>query len=236
MKTPNLRNLPVSPLRWNKVRQQYILPNGRFVSQGTVRDIVDADIEATAARVAKIGQTLQKVGLRYQAGIIDQATFTNAVENWRTLMREQVKGLHLANAAAASGGFHNMGPKDWGRAGQRIQYNYGKLDGFVADILATPELLTGNVDGKMPFQMRVGLYAANGRASYEAISWANHLDMNYGYAENVLESGAHHCEGDDSCPAQTAKGRVLIRDYLLPFHRICGPACLCKSRYFMTAS
>ncbi len=92
MATPNVKNLPVSNLRWNKAAQRYIGPKGRFISPRQIRAIVDADIENRGLRMVATARRLQTQGIDWLA-------------TFEVQFKAEIKALHLTNAAAAVGGF-----------------------------------------------------------------------------------------------------------------------------------
>lgn len=238
MPTPSVRRVPYSSLTFNPAAQQYFHAkadggNGRFISRKAVRAIIDDDIEAHGKRLVEHGADLRRAASAFKAGSIGQDEYNAAVKDWRNNMAATVKGLHLGNAAAAKGGFHAMGPADHGRVGGLLRVQYAYLENFAIEVAANPDIVLGVAGGKQDFDTRAGSYAQAGRHTYELVSSDEHEANGFRSVTNVLEDGAHHCTGKESCPEQTDLGRIAIRDprRILQGRRVCGPACRCENTY-----
>ncbi|MBW3636063.1 MAG: hypothetical protein KY445_06305 [Armatimonadetes bacterium] len=83
---PQVVRVPYSVLVYDKRAARYRAPSGRFLDPRTVRLTVEADIDATKAR-------MESHASRVQSGQLD-------VREWRDLQAREVKHLHLANVAA----------------------------------------------------------------------------------------------------------------------------------------
>jgi hypothetical protein len=80
------------PYRWAEGTARYRdAESGRFVPAAQVRGAVDTVIQATSDRLQQITGGLSSGAL--------------TIEDWRTLMAQELKGLHLAAATAAKGGW-----------------------------------------------------------------------------------------------------------------------------------
>ncbi|MBN2003055.1 MAG: hypothetical protein JXA21_06830 [Anaerolineae bacterium] len=55
---------------------------------------------------------------------------------WQRVMREQIKTVYLNQYMAGKGGRSQMTPRDYGIIGRRLRDQYGRLDGFAADVAA----------------------------------------------------------------------------------------------------
>jgi|GEM_PF-4551860 len=231
----HLLEVDFSRLRWNKRAQRYVSPNGKFIDPVQVRKVIDDDIDATAERMRHNGKVLSQAARDYQDGKIDKAAYNAKVQEFKEEMQREVKNMHLANATAAKGGIASMDASAYGQAGKQLQFHYGKLDDFVKELQDNPAIATSDAEGKMPFERRLNMYAEAGRFTYETVRQQSHLDEGYKYAENILESGAHHCKtrgNTEGCLEQTAKGRVPINEIVMVGKRTCGPADRCNLKYF----
>lgn len=196
---------------------------GRFVSQKTVRAVIDNDIDATKARMQEYARSLQ-------SGTITTEAFQDA-------MAQEIKDGHLCAMGMARGGSERMRKGDYGRAGQRIKFNYQALQGLMADIEADPEYIHG-MAGRMDFVERVGMYSESIRNSYERARLTEMKQAGFGSMENELEPTAHHCDGINSCIAMSALGRVPIGDvrFKMPGDRSCITRCRCNVNYYKSAA
>lgn len=221
MATPNLKRVGYSSLRYNTATARYISPAGKFLSPAKVREIVDSDISAR-------GERMQRLAAQVASGEINSAEFG-------AQMRREVKAAHLAQGAAGAGGFHNLEPKTWGKIGGLLPYHYRRVDAFVAD-------LNNSRYGEPPNPAQIGdrcqLFSEAARGTYEAVRLDQETAAGFLFEANILDDGATHCEPKgrvESCPQQTAKGRVPVGVLLLPTQRACGPRCRCRIDRFKAA-
>lgn len=222
MATPNLQRVGFSSLTYNAAACRYVdTKTKRFLSPERVRAIVDNDIAARAERMQRLAQ-------RVASGEINSAEFG-------AQMRREVKAVHLTQGAAGAGGFHNLTPRTWGKIGGLLPYHYRRVNAFVAD-------LNNGRYGEPPdvkqVEDRCSLFSEAARGTYEAVRLAQETAAGFGWEENELDDGAVHCLPTakvESCPQQTAKGRVPTGTLLLPTQRACGPRCRCKIRRYKIA-
>jgi hypothetical protein len=179
-----------------------------------VRGILDADIFVAKERVEQSGRQAQLAAQRYLAGTLSRDQWEAERQRHFKLMAKEVKGIHLANLAAAKGGFHALTPADFGRAGQKIRKQYEYLNKFSAN--ATPELMAMD-----QFVTRNGLYMEAGRGTYEETRLVEDRDNGLRWEFNVLELDAHHCVGANSCPTQTKMGVVRTGTLRMIGQRAC---------------
>lgn len=194
---------------WDSVLQRYRDRRGRIVARDQVRRAIDVTLDATERRARSLTEALR-------AGSLSLA-------EWETEMRALVKDVHLYSAAAVRGGWDRMTAGDYGRVGQLIRAQYGRLDAFA----------TGLATGRIPLDgraiVRAIMYAQAGRGTHEA--FANSDAKKEAAAQggrlecrNVL-GDAQHC---DECPALTRLGWVPVEQMPLPGHRTCLTRCHCK--------
>ena len=82
-------------------------------------------------------------------------------------MRRHIKNTHLNAIAMERGGWANMTPSDFGRAGQIIRKQYGYLRNFGREIASGKQRLDGTLG------RRAQLYTAAGRNSLYRSKQAN---------------------------------------------------------------
>lgn len=213
-----LKTVGYSSLRYNTVAGRYVNSRGQFISDSDVRKIIDADIEATKGRMRALAVDLR-------ARKIDLETFRGG-------MASELKNLHLANSAVGVGGIHNMGPEEYGRAGQRLREQYDYLNNFTKELSDNPDLITERVPGKMDLLERTELYAESGRNTYERQRHAEMKQLGYTHEKSVRGS----TDSCSECIAAEAAGKVPIGTLPMPGDRICGPACKCELEYSIEAN
>lgn len=224
---PATRRVPYSRFWWNENAQRYIGANGRFVSPDAVRDVVDDNLDHAGDRMAKMGKALKDAAQQLQDGKITHDQYILATKGWRDAMASEVRNVHLANAMAAKGGFHAMTDADANTVKEYVANQYEYLNVFAAQSAMYPDyVLTAGFDD------RAQMYAQAGRGTHEQFAAGEAIKNGFIYVRNILEKGAHHCTGEDSCIEMTSMGKVFADDplYLLPGFRKCLTRCKCKSK------
>lgn len=168
-----------------------------------VRAELDKSLVATASRVRLLGDDLR-------AGRI-------SLEGWRLEMRTEIKNVHLRSAALARGGWSQMGPVDFGRAGQIIREEYQHLNQWVEEIKTGLPL-----DGRL--NTRSSLYAQAGRATFHQVQAEEMMKRGMDLVRSVLHPTADHCA---ECVAERDKGLQEIGQISIPGTRTCGRNCRC---------
>lgn len=226
-KNPATQRIPYSNLWWNGKAQRYVAPNGRFISPDVVRDIIDDNLDKAESRLVRMAAPIKDAAAQLQAGEITHDEYILAVKGWRDAIAEQINGIHTAQGMAAVGGFHAMTDEHKqfisGAIDNQLQY----LNIFAAQSAMYPDYV--QTDG---FDERSKMYAQAGRGTYEQMAAIDHIQNGFIYIKNILEQGAHHCTGQDSCIEMTNMGKVFADDplYLLPGFRKCKTKCKCKSK------
>jgi hypothetical protein len=180
--------------------------DGRYVSRVAVRAEIDRELTA-------IGRDMGTLANQLRARTID-------LETWTLRMREAVKNLQLTSTAAAKGGWAQMDPAAYGRAGQRIREQYGYLERFATEIRDGAPL-----DGR--FLQRVQLYAENGRVVFMATERAEMTLRGYTEARSVLRP-AEHCQ---QCADEAAAGWRPAGEVTPIGSRTCLSRCKCGMAY-----
>ena len=197
------------PYRWEPtvgVSGRYRDERGRFVASSTVRRELDRYLD-TADPAKALAEALRGRQL--------------SLADWEVGMRRVVKNTHLNAIALERGGWANMTPADYGRAGQIIREQYGYLKGFAADIASGKQRLDGTLG------VRAKLYTQAGRESFYRSKQANlqpGIDM--------VRSIKHARDSCRDCEYLNGKWfKVGDPAYSLPGRRQCNKNCRCTEEY-----
>jgi hypothetical protein len=194
------------PFTWSEAQQRYRdTGTGRFVSSSAVRADIDRMLDDVAHRTGDLTRLLQdgRMGLR----------------DWQTMMAQEIKDVHTANAVLARGGWENMTERDWGRVGHIIRDEYGHLNRWATD------LQTGRapLDGRA--LVRAEQYTQAGRGTYEEVKRYAARDVGLLWEYNVLEPTAAHCDG---CLDADAMGVRPVGEIPAIGSRDCLTRCRCE--------
>lgn len=190
--------------RWNPVALRYIDSRGRFVSRDEVRSAIDRALDQTEKRIRRITNDLRSGRM--------------TLAKWELAMQQQIKNVHLYNAAAARGGFAQLTKADLGRVGQIVRRQYEYLDGFAAKLARG----TTALDGRMV--VRASMYGQAGRGTYHKVDRSVHRDRGFREERSLLETGGRSC---DECILEDARGWVPIGDVIPIGARTCLSRCRC---------
>jgi hypothetical protein len=191
---------------WDARAKQYRGPSGRFVSRAQIRSVLNQAIDYRARRMTELSQQLRDGGI--------------SGETWYVEMRQLVKDVHLYNAAAAKGGWAQLGPQDHGRVGRMVREQYKYLNRFADQITKGLPL-----DGR--FIRRTELYAEAGRRTFWALLTTVMRETDVTQERNVL-GVAEHCS---DCVGETARGWVPIGELKPIGTRACLGGCRCFIEY-----
>jgi hypothetical protein len=233
-RNPNLRGIGRTSVRYNRAACRYVAASGQFLKPEVARGIVEEDLKATRTRLLDLGKPVREAAQKLQDGEISAADYEAVVDGFAGKMRDEVKWLHLANVAAAKGGIAQMDQAAFGFAGRQLaKVHYPALESYVAELRENPAIALDDATGKQSFEKRQGNYADVGLHTFEWARQKENVAQGFIYCENEEEPTAHHCKGPNSCPAQTAKGRVHYSKMLRIGARACGPfKCRCNVNYF----
>ena len=135
--------------------------------------------------------------------------------------RRMIKNVHLNAVALERGGWANLTPRDFGLAGQRIRYNYGKARDMFKQIAEGKQRLDGTLT------QRMGLYNTAARNTFYRSKQAN-LRPEVTHVRSIRHAR-------DSCRQCIDLDRKVfaIGDpaYSLPGQRICLSRCRCSEEY-----
>jgi hypothetical protein len=166
--------MPDPVFRYNARAYSYVGPGGRFLSRTEVRDTLDNAL-------ANNGKIVRDLTQQLRDGRITLAT-------WQTGMAREIKNVHLYSTAAARGGWANMTPTDYGRAGQRIEAQYRYLRGFAEDIAS----------GKQPLNaralQRATMYSEAGRNTFHYVE-RKEMEVRGMTEERSILHAQDSCEG-----------------------------------------
>lgn len=186
------------PYQWDPAIARFRDPvTGRYITRDAVRKVLDELIVKSQARITIVSNALR-------SGSMDVAT-------WELAMRTEIKSTHLASLALSRGGWSQLGPADFGRAGARIKAQYQYLSRFAADVVSSAQITDGS------FMSRARLYAASARPAFHEEQGAQLEALGYSEEINRLHP-AEHC---GMCVDMTSLGWVPIRTLVPIGERTC---------------
>jgi len=195
------------PFGWNAAAARYVDAQGRFVSKASVRAAIDGALDNASAVMAQATEALRMRAI--------------TVTQWHTIMRREVKNVHLYSAAAAKGGWAQLTPQDLGYLGQRIRQELGYLDRFARQ-LRNPRFPR---DGRVTARAR--MYAQAGRYTYHRVDRQVQLGIGMTHERNILSAG----EACESCIEQADLEWVPIGTLVPVGNRQCLTNCRCDIAY-----
>ncbi len=197
------------PYRWEPnagVSGRYRDERGRFVAPSTVRRELDRYLD-TADPAKALAEALRGRAV--------------SVADWELGMRRHVKNVTINAISLERGGYANVRPSDWGRAGAIVREQYGYLKGFAADIASGKQRLDGTLG------TRAKLYTQAARTSLYKSKAANmSLEVTHVRTRRSARDSCRQCLDLD--------GKVFrINDpsFPLPGQRICRANCQCHLEY-----
>lgn len=187
------------------------LATGRLVGASVVRRALDETLDSAEAVTTRLAEALRQREV--------------SVADWYAAMQRHVKQVHLHAVALERGGWANMRPADYGRAGALIREQYRYLRRFAEQIVSGRQRLDGSLAA------RAGLYTKAGRESFYRSKRAH---LNDGGGEPVTHVRSLRHPGD-SCRECVDLDRVWHRlddpRYRLPGQRLCSKNCRCDEQY-----
>lgn len=195
---------------YNEAAGQYInVANGQFVSYDKVK-------AASEAYVTKAKEDMAAISEKLKAGEIN-------VAQWQSEMKLAIQRMNITEATLANGGWAQMSPKDWGRAGARIKKEYQFLQGFAQDV-ADGKYGDPITDGR--FDSRWKLYGESGAKTYENTQLQNaREDMGHNRGKRVRGK----TDSCSDCIEWEAEGVVNIDELHEIASSICGNNCGCTN-------
>lgn len=193
--------------RYNARAYSYVGPDGRFLSRKEVRDTLDNAL-------ANNGRVVRDLTAQLRDGRI-------SIADWQTQMAREIKNVHLYSAAAARGGWANMTPADYGRAGQRIETQYRYLRGFAEDVASGKQPLNGRA------LERAAMYSEAGRNTFHHVE-RQEMEVRGMTEERSVRHPADSCE---ECVEQADLEWQTIGEAVPIGDRICLTKCRCTMDY-----
>lgn len=186
--------------------------NGAPVSPQGMQGVANSAVNHASFRMSDIAGKLQRGEITLAA--------------WYEQMQAEVLNMHAAEFALAHGGFANMTAPDWERCAEMVTDKLERLAVFGADI---ENGRYGALAESKAFNQRVGLYANDGRSTYEN-------EHGRAFADATGATLMWRVRGAlDSCPSCIAwdednLGHIPV-DEMLSEHAIgmseCGANCHC---------
>ena len=180
---------------------------GRYVPSATVRRELDRYLDASDDAARALARALRNREV--------------SLADWELGMRRQIKNVHLNAVALERGGWQNLTPRDYGRAGQIIREQYGYLKNFGVEIASGKQRLDGTLD------WRANLYSEAGRNSFYRSMHAN-IKAEITHVQSVLHA-RDNCRG---CLDLAGRWfRIGDPAYKLPGNRDCLHNCRCSENF-----
>jgi hypothetical protein len=192
---------------WSESAGRYRGNRGHFVSERTVRDVVDGIADAASARMAQASERLLNGEM--------------SLGTWQAEMQATIKLAHVSAAILAHGGAEQMSFSRWGAIGPTVRDQYGFLREFAAQVADGRQPMNGSLPA------RAKQYGQAARTQFERVRGEGQQERGYQFERNVLSS-AEHCS---ECRAQTARGLVPIGTLVPVGQRICRSNCRCSIWY-----
>ena len=144
-----------------------------------------------------------------------------SVADAEIVFRRHIKNVNLNAVALERGGWKNLTPRDYGLAGQRIRYNYGKARDMFKQIAEGKQRLDGTLT------QRMNLYTEASRNTFYRSKQAN-LKPEATHVRSIRHAR-------DSCRQCIDLDRKVFAigdpGYALPGQRICLSRCRCSEEY-----
>lgn len=202
-----LRRSNLTPqFSWDDAAGRYRNARGHFVSREDVRSAIDKYLDNKTGQFKVLGEQLRDREI--------------SIAQWQRAMEREIAKVHLANLAAAKGGWHNLNQADYGRVGRIVRSEYKYLRAPAKQIEAGLSL-----NGR--FMQRVQQYAQAGRATYHIIE-AREMEVR-GFDE--CRTVRHVRDSCEECVRLAALGWQSIGTIKLPGLRICMRNCRCTMEY-----
>jgi hypothetical protein len=187
---------------------------GRFVPGRVVRAELDTYLSNSDTAAKALAEALRVKSI--------------SLADWELGMRRHVKNVTLNAVAMERGGYANMRPSDYGRAGQIVREQYGYLKGFAGDIASGKQRLDGTLT------TRAHLYTEAGRNA-----WYKSHEANLRQGAKVTHQRSIRGKRDSCWQCIELHGKVFaIGDpsFPLPGRRVCNHNCGCHLEYLSIGS
>jgi hypothetical protein len=204
------RKSPVTPrYSWNERAGRYRdTKTGRYVSQTTLRNELEKVARQGKANMRALGEQLRSREI--------------SLAEWQLRMAQEVKSVHVAQAAAARGGWAQMSQSDWGYTGAQIRKQYEYLQHFADQVASGQQPLNGQVAA------RCGMYGDAGHTTHEKMRgryMANSMSME---EERRVLTASESCQG---CIEEAGRGWVPLGTSAPIGSKECRANCKCYKEY-----
>lgn len=190
------------------------MATGRFIEAATVRRELDRYLDANDDAARALARALRN----HEVSLAD----------WELGMRRIIKNTHLNAIALERGGWSNLTPRDFGRAGQIIREQYGYLRDFAKEIERGVTGAPGKIqrlDGTLDW--RANLYSEAGRNTFYRSMHAN-MKVEITHVQSVL----HARDNCRECLELAGRWfRIGDPAYKLPGNRLCLHNCRCSENF-----
>ena len=196
-----------------RIARYRVLTSGHGQRAGTLvaRDKV---LTVLREKIDESGDILQRLTTSFQNGDL-------TAQQWQVAFAEQLKTVHVQQAALGAGGWDRLTQRDYGRIGGFLKADYARLENFAKDI----------VDEKLTLPQaaaRARLYAGKARAEFVATEMESQREAGKTEERRILGS-AEHCS---VCPDLAALGWTKLGEQPFPGgHPECWGACHCTMLY-----
>jgi hypothetical protein len=183
--------------------------SGKFVARSNILSLLDAQISTAEQRMGELTTALVEQRLSPIA--------------YQSIMRDEMRRLHLQNAALGAGGIDKLGAAEFGRSGALLREDYKRMtnlaNGIARGEVSLPQALN-RIQGYAG-SARINFLAAERDANRQA------AQLRGAQLEERRRLGvAEHCR---SCVDYAALGWVPLGELPLPGQgSICGTHCRCS--------
>lgn len=205
--------MPANPLpgyRFERGTARYRdLTSGRFVSRQRIVDLLNTQISGAEERMATLTTALAE-------GRLAPAAYQSA-------MRNELRQLHIQNAAMGKGGFDRLTQSDYGRTGALLREDYARLTNMVRGLERGEVSVAQAVNRVQGYvgSARVNFFAAEREAMQEAQRQGGAT-----YEERRFLSPGNICR---DCDAYAAMGWQPIGVLPVPgMGSVCSYRCRCR--------
>jgi len=197
----------VASYRWNEQAGRFVNERGVFVSEATVRSVIDGIADAASERLARASERLLNGELPLGA--------------WQAEAQQIIKLAHVSAAVLAHGGAEQMTFSRWGTIGPTVRSEYQFLRDFAQQI----------ADGRQPLNgmltARARQYGQAARVTFERTYGQDQQQRGYRSERSVLSS-AEHCA---QCVGEVGKGWQPIGTLIFIGQRTCRSLDRCHMEY-----
>lgn len=106
---------------WSREAARYrSSDSGRFVARRDIIGLLESQTNSAEARLGELVTALHEGRV--------------SASSWQSVMRDELRRLHSANAALGVGGWDRLDYRAWGRVGGYLQADYARMERLAQDI------------------------------------------------------------------------------------------------------